>query len=129
MSVSKIENPSIPIRQQRNGGFNYDQQINLNINGKVGEKLNITANFDNNNTFDFQNNLKLDYTGYDEEIIRRWTTGTHPNDFEMFVELRKKGKSLISPLPGYSTHGETTFLTPAACRLKTSMYPSTIITS
>mgnify|MGYP001373717828 CR=1 FL=1 len=33
----KIENPSIPIRQQRNGGFNYDQQINLNINGKVGE--------------------------------------------------------------------------------------------
>ena len=42
----KIENPSIPIRQQRNGGFNYDQQINLNINGKVGEKLKISANFD-----------------------------------------------------------------------------------
>ena len=38
----KVENPSIPIRQQRNGGFNYDQQINLNINGKVGEKLQIT---------------------------------------------------------------------------------------
>ena len=73
--IQKVENPSIPIRQQRNGGFNYDQQINLNINGKVGEKLNITANFDNNNTFDFQNNLKLDYTGYDEEIIRKIEVG------------------------------------------------------
>ena len=71
----KVENPSIPIRQQRNGGFNYDQQINLNINGKVGEKLKITANFDNNNTFDFQNNLKLDYTGFDEEIIRKIEVG------------------------------------------------------
>ena len=27
----RIENPSIPIRQQKNGGFNYDQQINLSI--------------------------------------------------------------------------------------------------
>ena len=71
----KVENPSIPIRQQRNGGFNYDQQINLNINGKIGEKLKITANFDNNNTFDFQNNLKLDYTGFDEEIIRKIEVG------------------------------------------------------
>tara|TARA_B110000438_G_scaffold49528_1_gene50048 strand:+ start:18456 stop:25547 length:7092 start_codon:yes stop_codon:yes gene_type:complete len=71
----RIENPSIPIRQQKNGGFNYDQQINLNIDGKVGEKLKITANFDNNNTFDFQNNLKLDYTGYDEEIIKKIEVG------------------------------------------------------
>ena len=71
----KVENPSIPIRQQRNGGFNYDQQINLNINGKVGEKLKIAANFDNNNTFDFQNNLKLDYTGFEEEIIRKIEVG------------------------------------------------------
>ena len=63
----KIENPSIPIRQQRNGGFNYDQQINLNINGKVGEKLKISANFDNNNTFDFQNNLKLDYKAHQNQ--------------------------------------------------------------
>ena len=48
----------------------------------------------------------------DEEIIRKWTTGTHPNDFEMFIELRNKGKSLVSPLPGYSTHGEIAFLSP-----------------
>ena len=73
--LQRIENPSIPIRQQRNGGFNYDQQLNLNIMGQIGEKLKISANFDNNNTFDFQNNLKLDYTGYEEEIIKKIEIG------------------------------------------------------
>jgi hypothetical protein len=48
----------------------------------------------------------------DEEILRSFTSGTHPHDFQMFLELRDKGRSLITPLPGYSTHGETAWLTP-----------------
>lgn len=71
----KVANPSIPVRQQRNGGFNYNQQISMNVVGKVGEKLAITANFDNNNSFDFQNKLKVDYTGYDEDIIKKIEIG------------------------------------------------------
>ncbi|MEM9341147.1 MAG: cell surface protein SprA, partial [Bacteroidota bacterium] len=71
----RIDNPELTRRQQRNGGFNFDQQISLNVVGKVGEKLAITANFDNNNTFDFQNNLKVEYTGYDEDIIKKIEIG------------------------------------------------------
>lgn len=48
----------------------------------------------------------------DEEILRKHTSGTHPNDFQMFLELREKGRSLITPLPGQSTHGETAWLSP-----------------
>jgi hypothetical protein len=48
----------------------------------------------------------------DEPILRKWTNTTHPHDFQMFLELRDKGRSLITPLPGYSTHGETAWLTP-----------------
>jgi len=48
----------------------------------------------------------------DEKILRGWTSGTHPNDFEMFVELRQKGRQLISSIPGYATHGETKWLAP-----------------
>jgi len=70
-----IDNPSIPQRQQRNGGFNFDQQISLNLVGKIGDKLEITANFDNNNTFDFQNNMRIEYTGYEEEIIKKIIIG------------------------------------------------------
>ncbi|SMD34990.1 cell surface protein SprA [Reichenbachiella faecimaris] len=71
----RIENPAFSINQQRNGGFNYNQQISMNVVGKVGEKLAITANFDNNNSFDFQNNLKVEYTGYDEDIIKKIEIG------------------------------------------------------
>jgi len=48
----------------------------------------------------------------DEAILRRHTSGTHPNDFPMFLELRDKGKALLCPLNTFSTHGETNWLAP-----------------
>lgn len=74
-SFQRISNPQIPIRQQRNGGFEFDQQINMNVTGKVGEKLAVTANFDNNNSFDFQNNMKVEYTGFKEDILKKLEIG------------------------------------------------------
>jgi len=47
-----------------------------------------------------------------EVILRKHTSGTHPNDFHMFIELRETNHLLISPLPGYATHGETAWLSP-----------------
>jgi hypothetical protein len=47
-----------------------------------------------------------------EPILREYTQGSYPRDFEMFIKLRTEGYSLITPLPGYSTHGETAWLTP-----------------
>ena len=70
-----IQNPAIPIRQQTNGGFEFDQQINLSVTGKVGEKLKVTTNFDNNNSFDFQNAMKIEYTGFKEDILKKLEIG------------------------------------------------------
>ena len=47
-----------------------------------------------------------------EPILRKHTSTTHPNDFHMFLELREQGELLITPLPGYATHGETKWLSP-----------------
>lgn len=47
-----------------------------------------------------------------ESILRKYTSTTHPNDFKMWIELREQGASLITPLPGYATHGETAWLSP-----------------
>jgi cell surface protein SprA len=71
----RINNPAINARQQRNGGFEFDQQINMSVVGKVGEKLAVTANFDNNNSFDFQNNMKVEYTGFKEDILQKLEIG------------------------------------------------------
>ena len=48
----------------------------------------------------------------DESILREFTKGSYPRDFEMFLALREKQKGLLTPIPGYSTHGETAWLTP-----------------
>ncbi len=74
-SFQSIKNPAIPIRQQTNGGFEFDQQISLNVTGKVGEKLKVTTNFDNNNSFDFQNNMKVEYTGFKEDLLKKLEIG------------------------------------------------------
>lgn len=47
-----------------------------------------------------------------EPILRKHTSGTHPNDFHMFLELRQNNELLITSIPGYSTHGESAWLTP-----------------
>ena len=47
-----------------------------------------------------------------EKTLRDYTTGTYPQDFRMFIDLMKNGNLLITPIPGYATHGETAWLTP-----------------
>lgn len=48
-----------------------------------------------------------------ESTLRKWTNmGHYPQDFKMFLDLRDKGELLLTPLPGYATHGETAWLTP-----------------
>ncbi|HEV8514777.1 MAG TPA: cell surface protein SprA, partial [Cyclobacteriaceae bacterium] len=74
-SFQKIQNPSIPIRQQRNGGLEFGQQINLNVSGKIGEKLKINTNFDTNNSFDFQNSMKVEYAGLKEDLLKKLEIG------------------------------------------------------
>jgi len=64
----------------------------------------------NSTTMTFAAKVKTLYE--DEEILREWTNTTHPNDFQMFLALRNKNKALITPIPGYATHGETAWLSP-----------------
>lgn len=47
-----------------------------------------------------------------EPTLRKWTQGSYPEDFKMFLDLRDQNELLISSIPGYSTHGETAWLTP-----------------
>jgi glycosyltransferase involved in cell wall biosynthesis len=47
-----------------------------------------------------------------EPILRKHTNTSHPNDFDMFLELRSQNELLISSIPGYATHGETKWLAP-----------------
>jgi cell surface protein SprA len=75
INISKTENPRIPIDQRRITTFNFDQRIQLNLQGSIGEKLKINTNYNTQATFDFENQVKLDYTGYEDEIIQKIEAG------------------------------------------------------
>ncbi len=76
MQYERVGNPNMSVRQQRTFlPLNFDQQISLNAVGKVGEKLKLTANFDTKASFQFEQDLKLEYTGYEEDIIQKIEAG------------------------------------------------------
>ncbi len=66
----RVYNPQLTVRQQKNGVFDFDQQITMNVVGQIGEKLKITANWDTKAAFEFQNNVKVQYTAFEEDIIQ-----------------------------------------------------------
>ena len=75
---SKVDNPILPVRNQSYGGFNFDMNIQVNVTGRIGEKLNLSTQFNNRATFDFENQMKLDYNSQkfnEDEIIRSIEAG------------------------------------------------------
>ncbi|MCE3283676.1 MAG: hypothetical protein K0Q66_2413, partial [Chitinophagaceae bacterium] len=71
-----IKNPTLPERARKNGGFDFDMNANLNVTANIGEKLKLPINYNTLATFDFENQLKLDYRGLDDEIIKSIEAGT-----------------------------------------------------
>ena len=56
-----IDNPVIPVQSRKFGNLIFNEQININFNGKIGERLGLTANYDTKSSFNFENVLKLNY--------------------------------------------------------------------
>ncbi len=72
---SKQDNPVISPRNRSNFTFDFDQKISLSLLGKVGTRLQITANYDTESVFDFQNQIKLEYTPTEDDIIQKIEVG------------------------------------------------------
>lgn len=75
MLFSKQDNPSFSPRNRSNFTFDFDQRISLSLLGKVGTRLQVTANYDTQSTFDFQNLIKLEYTPTEDDIIQKIEVG------------------------------------------------------
>ncbi|MBL4709355.1 MAG: cell surface protein SprA, partial [Flavobacteriales bacterium] len=75
LNISKRENPILPERQRRTSTFDFSQKIQLNVIGNIGEKLKIQTSYNTEATFDFENQTKLEYTGYEDEIIKKIEAG------------------------------------------------------
>lgn len=72
---TKQDNPAFSPRNRKNLSFDFDQRISLSLLGKVGTRLQVTANYDTQSTFDFQNQIKLEYTPTEDDIIQKIEVG------------------------------------------------------
>ena len=73
---NKVDNPSLSVQNRTTGGFDFDEQINLNINARVGDKINMNLNYNTEATFDIDAKMiKLRYEGKEDEIIRLLEAG------------------------------------------------------
>lgn len=69
--MKNLENPSLPIKRRKTTSIDFDQKINFNMTGKVGDKVNMGLNYNTNATFDYDaQNMKLKYEGKEDEIIK-----------------------------------------------------------
>lgn len=71
----KNQNPLFNERQRNQWGYDFDQRIQMNLTGQIGERLKLTTNFNTQAQFDFENQIRLDYTGKDDDIIKRIELG------------------------------------------------------
>lgn len=72
---STRDNPALPANQRSTTTFNFDQKIQLNVVGNIGEKLKLSTSYNTEATFDFENQMKIEYTGYEDEIIQKIEAG------------------------------------------------------
>ena len=69
------KNPTLPERARKYGAFDFDMNAQFNMNANIGDKLKFPINYNTLANFDFENQIKLDYKGKDDEIIKAIEAG------------------------------------------------------
>ena len=74
--LNKNDNPLFTTAQRDQFNFNFDQQMQLNVAGTIGTNLTIATNYNTNAQFQFDNQIKIDYKGKDDDIVQEIQAGT-----------------------------------------------------
>jgi len=75
LNNSTTQNPALPVNQRSITTFDFNEKIQLNVVGKIGEKLKLSTNYNTEATFDFENQMKIEYNGLEDEIIKSIQAG------------------------------------------------------
>jgi cell surface protein SprA len=72
---TKSDQPTILQPDQSQNNINFKQEVQVTTKGSIGDKLTIDADWNSQRTFDYENQLKLKYQGYPDEVIQRIEAG------------------------------------------------------
>ena len=70
-----VQNPTLPERARKTGGLDFNMDANVNVLGNIGSKLKLPISYNTQATFDWMNQLKLEYTGGPDDIIKKIEAG------------------------------------------------------
>lgn len=74
-NMSRIDNPTLSERLRKTPSFNFEEKILMNVSGNIGDKMKLDVNYNTEATFDFENRTKLEYSGKEDEIIKKIEAG------------------------------------------------------
>jgi cell surface protein SprA len=70
-----VANPTLPEIARKTGGFDFNESANINVVGNIGSKLKLPISYNTQSNFNFMNQLKLDYTGGADDIVKKIEAG------------------------------------------------------
>ena len=71
----KVDNPTLSEEARRNGNFDFRMNSNLGLMAEIGNRLKLPISYNTLSTFDFQNQMKLQFSGHEDAILRRLEAG------------------------------------------------------
>ncbi len=74
-NMARIDNPALSEENRKNGSFIFKEKIQMNVTGSIGDKMQLGINYNTEASFDFENKTKLEYTGKEDEIIKKIEAG------------------------------------------------------
>lgn len=75
LNISKTDNPILPEKLRRTTTFDFQEKIQMNVTGQIGDKLKLATNYNTEATFDFENKMNIGYEGKEDEILQKIEAG------------------------------------------------------
>ena len=63
------------LNQTQNTHLEFDQKQHLNIQGKIGDRITVNMDQDSERQFDWENNIRINYEGFEDDIIQKIEAG------------------------------------------------------
>ncbi len=70
-----VQNPTLPEAARKTGGLDFNMDANVNVLGNIGSKLKLPISYNTQASFDWMNQLKLEYTGSSDDIVKKIEVG------------------------------------------------------
>lgn len=75
VKINKVDNPTLPIDMRKTTSLDFDEKMQFNVNGSIGDLVNLDWSYNTDATFDFENMLKLNYQGKEDDIVKNVEAG------------------------------------------------------